>query len=72
MAKAICSIQHTETNRSRKKWRQRWKRVVQINEQYCIWKNNGKLMEIQNNGNRIDIKLVSNKKDYLKCTSKPS
>ena len=22
--------------------------------------------------NRIDVKLVNNKKDYLKCTSKPS
>ena len=36
------------------------KSVVQINEQ---WKN------IRN---RIDVKLVSNKKDYLKCTLKPS
>ena len=25
-----------------------------------------------NVGNRIDLKLVNNKKDYLKCTSKPS
>ena len=25
-----------------------------------------------NVGNRIDLKLVSNKKGYLKCTSKPS
>ena len=24
-------------NRSRKNWRQRWKCVVQINEQCCIW-----------------------------------
>ena len=24
------------------------------------------------NGNRINIKLVNNEKDYLKCTSKPS
>ena len=30
----------------------------------------GKTM--RNLGNRIDLKLVSNKKDYLKCTSKPS
>ena len=29
------------------------------------WKNNGNL------SNRIDVKLVSNKKDYLKWTSKP-
>ena len=39
---------------------------MQINEQCCTWKNNGKLK------NRIDVKLVSNKKDYLKWTSKPS
>ena len=30
----------------------------------------GKTME--NSRNRIDIKLVHNEKDYLKCTSKPS
>ena len=30
----------------------------------------GKTME--NVGNRIDVKLVSNKKDYLKWASKPS
>ena len=26
-----------------KKWGQRWKSVVQINEQCCVWKNDGKL-----------------------------
>ena len=30
----------------------------------------GKTME--NLRNRIDVKLINNKKDYLKCTSKPS
>ena len=30
----------------------------------------GKTME--NLRNRIDVKLVNNEKDYLKCTSKPS
>ena len=29
----------------------------------------GKTME--NRRNRIDIRLVNNKKDYLECTSKP-
>ena len=29
-------------NRSRKKWGQRWKRVVQINGRCCIRQNNGK------------------------------
>ena len=36
-----------------------------INYQCCIWKKNGKLK------NRTDVKLLSNKKDYLKWTSKP-
>ena len=66
MAKTICWIQHTEKSRSRKKWWQRWESVVQINKQCCIWKNNGKFK------NGIDVKLVSNHKDYLKWTSKPS
>ena len=26
----------------------------------------------ENLRNRIDVRLVNNKKDYLKCTSKPS
>ena len=56
---------HKKEQKQKKLW-QRWKSVVQINEQCCIWKNNGKLK------NRIDVKLVSNKKDYLKWTSKPS
>ena len=30
-------------NRSREKWSQRWKSIVQINEQCCIQQNNGKL-----------------------------
>ena len=39
---------------------------------YKLIKNaiHGKTME--NLSNRIDVKLVSNKKDYLKWTSKPS
>ena len=56
---------HKKEQKQKKLW-QRRKSVVQINEQCCIWKNNGKLK------NRIDVKLVSNKKDYLKWTSKPS
>ena len=37
---------------------------MQFNEQCCLWKNNGKL--------RIDVSFASNKKDYLKWTSKLS
>ena len=39
---------------------------MQINEQCCIWNDNGNLR------NRINVKLVSNKKDYLDWTFKPS
>ena len=52
-------IEHTKKKRCRKKQRQRWKSVVQTNEQCC----NRKTME--NLRNKIDIKVVSNKKDYL-------
>ena len=34
-----------------------------------MWKNNEKQKNVRN---RIDIKLENTKKDYLKCTSKPS
>ena len=53
MAKTICWIQHTKKSRSRKKYWQRWKSVVQINEQCCILRSNEKL------NNRIDGKLES-------------
>ena len=53
-------------NRSRKKWLQRWKSIVQINEQYCLWK------KMENLRKRMDTKLVSNRKDYLKWTFKQS
>ena len=33
MIKTICRIQHTKKKRCRKKWRQRWKDIVQVNEQ---------------------------------------
>ena len=53
-------------NRNRKKWRQRLKSIVQIYEQCCIQKT------MENLRNRIDVRLVRNKKDYLKWTSKPN
>ena len=34
---------NTHKSRSREKWRQRWKSIVQINEQCCIQQNDGKL-----------------------------
>ena len=60
MAKTICRIQHTIKNRCRKKWRQRWKSLVQVNEHCCVLYNYGKLK------NKIDVRHVSNKKGYLK------
>ena len=38
-------VEHAKKNRSRKKWWQRWKSVVQINDQCCEWKNSGKRKE---------------------------
>ena len=49
----------TENNREQDKW----KSVLQINKQRYIGKTMG------NFGNRIDARLVNNKKDYLKCIS---
>ena len=49
-------------SRSRKKWWQRWKSVVQINGQINVAQINavcGKRME--NVRHRIDVKLLSNK-----------
>ena len=43
MLKQYVEFNTQKKNRSRKKWLQRWKSIVQINEQCCIWKNNGKL-----------------------------
>ena len=60
MAKTICWFEYTKDNRNRKKWGQRWKSVVQIKEKAVY----GKTMESLRN--KVDVKLVSNKKDYLK------
>ena len=43
MTETIYWVQHKIKNRSRKKWRQRWKSLVQINDQCYIQKNNGEL-----------------------------
>ena len=43
VVKTMHWIEHTKKNRSRKKWKQRWKSVVQTNEQSCIQKNDVKL-----------------------------
>ena len=37
ISKAICRIQQKKNNRGRRKWRQRWKSVVQVNEQCGVW-----------------------------------
>ena len=56
----------TQKEWKQKKWWQRWKSVEQINKKCGIWKT------IENLRCRIDLKFVSNKRDYLKLTSKPS
>ena len=54
---------NTQKNRYRKKWRERWKNIVQINGQCFIpwnyWKHE-------------NVQLISNKRGCLKWTSKPS
>ena len=65
MAKTICWIQHTRKNRSRKNDKHG-------NALYKLMNNAVYGKTIESLGNRIDVKLVSNKKDYLKWTSKPS
>ena len=64
MIKAIYWLQQTKNKKSRKKWTQRSKSVVQITEQCYMWK------KMENVRNRINPKLVNSEKDYLKSTSK--
>ena len=66
MAKTICWIQHTKKNRSRKNSDKDGKALYKLINNTVY----GKTMEIFRD--RIDVKLVSNKKSYLKLTSKPS
>ena len=46
MTNTIHRIQQRKKNRSRKKWTERWKSIVQINEQCWICKDNGKLEKL--------------------------
>ena len=66
MAKTLCWIQHTKKNRSRKNGEKDGKALYKLMNNAVYGKT------IQNLRNRIDVKLVSNKKDYLKWTSKSS
>ena len=64
MFKTIYWIQHTKKNRSRKKNDKDGKVLLMNNAIYR------KAME--NLRYRLNVKLVNNQKDYLKCTWKPS
>ena len=66
MAKTLCWIQHTKKNRSRKNGEKDGKALHKLMNNAVYGKT------IENLRNRIDVKLVSNKKDYLKWTSKSS
>ena len=66
MAKTLCWIQHTKKNRSRKNGEKDGKALYKLMNNAVYGKT------IENLRNRIDVKLVSNKKDYLKWTSKSS
>ena len=65
MVKTIYRLQHTKKNRSRKNDKDGKALYKLMNNAI-----NGKTME--NLRNRIDAKVVNNKKDHLKCTPKPS
>ena len=66
MTKTICWTQYTKTNRSRKNVDKDGKALYKLMTNAVC----GKTME--NLRNRIDVKIVSNKKYYLKGISKPS
>ena len=66
MAKTLCRIQHIKKNRSRKNGEKDGKALYKLMNNAVYGKT------IENLRNRIDVKLVSNKKDYLKWTSKSS
>ena len=66
IAKTLCWIQHTKKNRSRKNGEKDGKALYKLMNNAVYGKT------IENLRNRIDVKLVSNKKDYLKWTSKSS
>ena len=54
------------TMEAQKKWWQRWKSIVQSNDQCCIWKSSRDLEKI------TDVPNLSNKSDYLKWIPQPS
>ena len=66
MIKPIYWIQHTKKNRSRKNYDKDGKALYKLIENAIYEKTMEKLR------NKMDVKLINNEKDYLKCTSKPS
>ena len=66
MAKVICWIQQTKKNRNEKNSDKDGKALHKLMNNVVYEK------AMENLRNRINIKLVSNKKHYLKWTSKPS
>ena len=66
MAKSICCIQYTKKCKSWKNGNKDGKAL------YKLMNNTVYGKKMKNLRNRIDVKLVSNKKDYLKWTFKPS
>ena len=64
MAKTICWVQHAKKNRSRKENGDKDGKTLHKLINNDVY---GKMEKLRN---RIDVTLVSNKKDYLKWTSK--
>ena len=65
VVKTIYWIQRTKKNRSRKNWGKVGKALHKLTNNSTLEKT------MKNLRNRINIKLVNNEKDYLKCASKP-
>ena len=66
MVKTIYWIQHAKKNRTRKNADNDGKALYKLINTTICGKARGNLRS------RIDVKLVNNEKNYLKCTSKPS
>ena len=67
MAKTICRGQHKKKiNRSRRNDDKDRKALYKLMNNVVYFKT------LKNLRDGIDVKLVSNNKDYLKCTSKPN
>ena len=71
MVKTIYWIQHKQKNRSRKNGEKDGKVLHKLINN-AVYGRKKKKKKKKNLRNRIDVKLVNNENNYLKCTLKPS